>query len=100
MPAAAMIQAFTVIPGRRRGDIWISSGLRRDSAGLREFPGFGRLDFLGIPWILSSEMSLINGLRATSRRFFFHAAAFRVKRPMSGLRRRRSASRFDVRMKG
>ena len=57
-------------PGRRRGEIWISSGLRRDSAGLREFPGFGRLDFLGIPWILSTEMSVFKGLCAKAAEFY------------------------------
>jgi hypothetical protein len=32
------------------------------------------LDFLGIPWNLSTEISLFNGLRPTSRRFYFHVA--------------------------
>ena len=42
--------------------------------GLRESPGFGRLDLFGIPWILSSEMSLFNGLHATPGPFLIHAA--------------------------
>jgi hypothetical protein len=31
------------------------------------------LDFLGFPWILSSESSLINGLRGINRENFFLA---------------------------
>ncbi len=42
--------------------------------GLRESPGFGRLYSFGIPWILSSEMSLFNGLHATPGPFLIHAA--------------------------
>jgi hypothetical protein len=36
-----------------------------------EKPRFRLLDFLGIPWILSSEMRLINGLRWILREKFF-----------------------------
>src|SRR5208283_1055256 len=43
--------------------------------------GFGRLDFLGIPWILSTETSLFNGLRATSRRFYSSCGSSPGKRP-------------------
>ncbi len=57
-------------------DIWISSGLRSRASGLREFPGFGRLDLFGIPWNLSSEMSLFNGLRATPGPFFSLGGSF------------------------
>jgi hypothetical protein len=38
------------------------------------------LDFLGFPWILSSESSLINGLRGTNREDFFIAVFPRVSR--------------------
>ena len=60
-------------PGR---DIWISSGLRSRASGLRESPAFGRLDLFGIPWILSSEMSLFNGLQATWGQFYFSRGPF------------------------
>ena len=60
--------------GALRREIWISSGLRGGASGLRESPGFGRLDLFGIPWILSSEMSLFNGLHATPGAFLIHAA--------------------------
>ncbi len=59
---------------RVRREIWISSGLRGGASGLRESPGFGRLDLFGIPWILSSEMSLLKGLHATPGPFLIHAA--------------------------
>src|ERR1700722_18511238 len=36
-----------------------------------KFRYFRLLDFLGIPWILSSETRLINGLRAIFARSFF-----------------------------
>src|ERR1700722_383950 len=36
-----------------------------------EFPYFLVLDFLGFPWILSSETRLINGLHGISLRKFF-----------------------------
>ena len=57
-------------------DIWISSGLRGGASQLRESPGFGRLDLFGIPWILSSEMSLFNGLQATPGPFLFFGGPF------------------------
>ncbi len=57
-----------------RREIWISSGLRGGALGLCESPGFGRLDLFGIPWILSSEISLFNGLHATPGPFLIHAA--------------------------
>ncbi len=60
----------------RARDIWISSGLRSGASGLRESPAFGRLDLFGIPWILSSEMSLFNGLQATWGRFYFSRGPF------------------------
>ena len=63
-------------------DIWISSGLRSLASGLREFPGFGGLELFGIPWILSSEMSLFNGLHATRGQKKF-------ARPLSGHRPRK-----------
>ena len=53
------------------------------ASGLRESPGFGRLDLFGIPWILSSEMSLFNGLHATPGPFLIHAALS----PEAGARR-------------
>ena len=52
-------------------NIWISSGLRGRASGLREFAAFARLDLFGIPWILSSETSLFNGLQATRAEFYF-----------------------------
>jgi hypothetical protein len=36
-----------------------------------ENPGVRGLDFLGFPWILSSETRLINGLRGKNRRRIF-----------------------------
>ncbi len=63
-------------PFRRGRKIWISSGLRSLASGLREFPGFRRLDSFGIPWILSSEMSFFNGLRATLGPFLFLGGPF------------------------
>ncbi len=72
-------------PAPRRGlpparVIWISSGLRGRASGLREFPAFGRLDLFGIPWILSSEMSLFNGLHATPGQFYFLGGPFPGRR--------------------
>ena len=45
---------------------------------------FRRLDLFGIPWILSSEMSLFNGLRATWGRFYFRAALPRAHASQKG----------------
>ena len=66
--------------GSLRREIWISSGLRSRAWGSANSPGFGRLDLFGIPWILSSEMSLFNGLHATPGPFLIHAAPFPPKR--------------------
>ncbi len=63
--------------------IWISSGLRGRASGLREFPAFARLELFGIPWILSSEMSLFNGLHATPGQFYFQGGPFRRKASQS-----------------
>jgi hypothetical protein len=41
-----------------------------------ENPRFRGLDFLGFPWILSSESRLINGLRGINRGKIFHAVFF------------------------
>jgi hypothetical protein len=41
----------------------------------REDPNFWLLDFLGFPWILSSESRLINGLRGINGAPIFHAAS-------------------------
>jgi hypothetical protein len=37
----------------------------------RENPVYRLLDFLGFPWILSSESKLINGLHGINRQKFF-----------------------------
>ena len=42
-----------------------------------QIPAFRRLDLFGIPWILSSEMGLFNGLRATRGQFYFLGAPSR-----------------------
>jgi hypothetical protein len=42
--------------------------------GLREFPGSGRLGFLGFSWNLSSETSVFKGLRPNPRKFFSRCA--------------------------
>src|SRR5208337_1872316 len=60
-------------------DIWISSGVRGAASRLRKFSGFGRLDFLGIPWILSTETSLFNGLRASAGDLFSSCGPFPFK---------------------
>ena len=54
--------------------IWISLVLRGSGAQLRKNPYFLGLDSLGFPWILSSEMSLFNGLRANSAKKKFASA--------------------------
>ena len=68
------LESRALLRGSLRCEIWISSGLRGGASGLRKSPGFGRLDLFGIPWILSSEMSLFNGLHATPGPFLIHAA--------------------------
>jgi hypothetical protein len=45
----------------------------------RENPNSRLLDFLGFPWILSSESRLINGLRGIKRGNFFVAAFSALK---------------------
>ena len=67
------LESRALLRGSLRREIWISSGLRGGASGLRESPGFGRLDLFGIPWI-PSEMSLFNGLHATPSPFLIHAA--------------------------
>ncbi len=42
--------------------------------GAPRISGFWRLELFGFPWILSSEMSLFNGLHATPGPFLIHAA--------------------------
>jgi hypothetical protein len=56
----------------------------RGSLRAAQKPGFSTLDSLGIPWILSSEISLFNRLRATSGRFFLLGSSFsaEVGRPL------------------
>jgi hypothetical protein len=50
-----------------------------------ENPRFWVLDFLGFPWILSSESSLFNGLRGKSAENIFWRPRPRVeKRPDGG----------------
>ncbi len=78
--------------GPRGRDIWISSGLRSRASGLRESPAFDRLDLFGIPWILSSEMSLFNGLQATRGQFYFLRGPF-PRACVASARRRRSEGR-------
>ena len=56
----------------------------------------GMLDFLGFPWILSSESRLFNGLRGQKRRKFFSALFRGLSRAgtaptVSGMRKRRIA---------
>ena len=41
-----------------------------------QISGFWRLELFGIPWILSFEMGLFNGLRATRGQFYFHHGPF------------------------
>ena len=41
-----------------------------------QIPAFRRLELFGIPWILSSEMGLFNGLRATRGQFYFQGGPF------------------------
>jgi hypothetical protein len=48
---------------------------------LYENPLLWALDFLGIPWILSSESSLFNGLRGIFAEIFFPALSFLVEPP-------------------
>src|SRR5208283_2649170 len=49
---------------------------------LRKFSGFGCLDSLGFPWILSTEMSLFKGLRASLREFFSRSDLSPRKEPL------------------
>jgi len=58
----------------RTDGIWISLAQRSLTLQLRKNPAFGHLDLLGIPWNLSSESCLFNGLRATSGEFFSRGA--------------------------
>src|SRR5258708_2165032 len=53
-----------------------------------EFPYFRGFDFLGFPWILSSESRLINGLRWIFAERFFSA----VCAPTSAARKRSGRS--------
>jgi hypothetical protein len=46
-------------------------GISWTSADRRENRDLSLLDFLGFPWILSTESRLINGLRGISRGSFF-----------------------------
>ena len=41
-----------------------------------QIPAFRRLELFGFPWILSSEMGLFNGLRATWGQFYFQGGPF------------------------
>jgi hypothetical protein len=64
---------------RRLGDFLNSSPwFSLDSAAMHrlswELPGLCGFDFLGIPWILSSESRLFSGLAASSSRKYFHRA--------------------------
>jgi hypothetical protein len=69
--------------------------------GLRKNPGFRRLDFLGFPWILSSEMSLFNGLRAAPEAFLFSLAPpFRNESLPSGSLSETDGAAADLRMDG
>jgi len=70
-------RAAAVPPG-----IWISSGVRGVASRLRKFSGFGCLDSLGFPWILSTEMSLFKGLRASLREFFSRSDLSPRKEPL------------------
>jgi hypothetical protein len=54
---------------RRRSSAWFGFSLK--VAISCENQGFSLLDFLGFPWILSSESRLINGLHEIFRREFF-----------------------------
>jgi hypothetical protein len=53
------------------------------------------LDFLGFPWILSSESSLFNGLRGLKRGKFFLALFPGVERRDNGRQRSWSAEAQD-----
>src|SRR5579864_5616801 len=61
----------------------------------RENPRSGLLDFLGFPWIPSSESRLINGLRG-----MFAHRIFRAPFPLSGERRRGGAPVRAMRKRG
>ncbi len=57
-----------VVGGPRHLDFLRSA---RGCSEAPRIPGFWTLDLFGIPWILSSEMSLFNGLRARRAIFIF-----------------------------
>jgi hypothetical protein len=48
-------------------------GAGRFAAKTPDYVGWISLDFLGFPWILSSESRLFNGLRGIKRGSFFFA---------------------------
>src|SRR5208337_3321869 len=58
------------------------------------------LDFLGIPWILSTEMSLFNGLRAKPREFYLSCGPFPGERLRPVRDGGSACASSDVRMKG
>jgi hypothetical protein len=58
-------------------------------------PPIMRLDFLGFPWILSSESRLINGLQEIFRRRFFLARLSSRKRRRNGGPKIRHAEGMD-----
>src|SRR5271156_4087376 len=54
------------------------------------------LDFLGFPWILSSESGLFNGLRGINRGKFFHALLVAFKAVGDGTLQWRHADGQDL----
>jgi hypothetical protein len=56
--------------GRHRS-VWVFLGRPHLGAETPVYEGWISLDFLGFPWILSSESRLINGLRGIFRGSFF-----------------------------
>src|ERR1700722_17586281 len=66
-----------------RWTIWIFFVPGRFSTKTPLYGCWISLDFLGFPWILSSELSLFNGLRGINAQKFF-ASLFRVKFESAG----------------